>query len=113
MERLQLTDFEPHVGSIFTVTSAPQEDGIFSGTLTLYSIRPYELHPRDRRMTEKNINFRTAPFSIYFHSHNEPRLPQRMYSAHHPGFPDGLDLFLVCIADTEDETGFVYECIFN
>jgi hypothetical protein len=112
MKRLEITDFTELVGAelIFTATV---DGAIRSEHLTLESVVPYELHPRDIRAKDTSGKFRSAPFSLFFESREIDMLPQRIYSVVHPAFTEPLALFITPIGQRDSGPGFIYESVFS
>lgn len=98
-DRPTLSDFEPHVGSRFTL-NVDQEDGNFD--IELVGVEALTVSSR-RPDGEPG-------FSLLFRGPLEPKLPQMIRSLGHSQLGN-LDIFLVPVR--EDEQGRYYEAIFN
>ena len=96
-EKLTCEDFEPHLGSGFTIVDedVPQ--------LTLTLIEAKQLKPM------QNIELPRQPFALLFEA-PAPLLPQRIYNFSHDAMGQ-REIFIVPIAKVEN--GFQYEAVFN
>ncbi len=97
-ERLLLSDFEPHIGSRFSLTG---DVGDLRLDMELVSVE--ELPSGSEQGTDDT-------FSLVFRGPLEHKLPQMIRHLEHPKI-GGIDLFLVPVR--EDEQGRYYEAIFN
>jgi hypothetical protein len=98
LDKLTAADFEPHIGSTFTIQYADAE----ALAVSLASVVPiaHEPPPGQRR-----------GFSLTFQSTITDRyLPQGVYGIAHPALGT-LELFVV--PHQANQTGFTYEVIFN
>lgn len=112
MKRLEVTDFTDHIGTTFTLEYL-LEGAPASSDLILVNAEPFKLDPKDRRITDTTGNFRSVPFSLFFESNEEKYLPQSLYTVKHPGFPEGLEIFIVCIGPADSGSGYQYEAAFG
>ena len=122
MQRLELTDFTPHIGTEFTFTfekhndASVQENGrseIGSFELKLTHTSLFELSPKDMRATDTSGKYRSVPFSAFFENEGNEYLRQGQYLVKHPGFPEPLEIFIVPLGPNETRTGFLYEAAFG
>ena len=91
MSELTAADFQPHVGTTFTI------DGDTHAMLD--EVREFD-GPEGFR----------SPFALYFRGPREPVLPQQTHSLEHAELGT-LEIFLVPVGSTE--AGTLYEAIFN
>ena len=96
-EKLTCEDFEPHLGSGFTII----DEDVPPLTFTLTEARPLK--------SMQNIERPREPFSLVFEA-PAPLLPQRIYSFSHDEM-GRQEIFVVPIAKVE--SGFQYEAVFN
>ncbi|MEO8373937.1 MAG: hypothetical protein ABI471_01840 [Sphingomonas bacterium] len=96
-DTLTYEDFEPHLGSAFTVIS----EDVPSTTFTLTEAKQLK--------SMQNIERPREPFSLLFEA-PAPLFPQRLYSFSHGALGE-REIFIVPIAKVEN--GFQYEAIFN
>jgi hypothetical protein len=96
-ERLTCEDFEPHLGSGFTIT----DEGFPPLTFTLTEAKQLK--------TMQNIELPRQPFALLFEA-PAPLLPQRIYNFSHEAMGQ-QEIFVVPVAKSGD--GFQYEAIFN
>ena len=96
-DKLTCEDFEPHLGSGFTIIDedVPQ--------LTLKLTEAKQLKPM------QNIELPRQPFALLFEA-PAPLLPQRLYNLSHEAMGQ-REIFIVPVAKVEN--GFQYEAIFN
>lgn len=92
---LEITSFQPHIGSTFTLSAA---DGGLA--LALLSVTP---------LGHQRIGARTA-FSLIFRGPAAPRLPQRTYALTHAALGE-QSIFLVPVSARDG--ALEYEAIFN
>lgn len=111
MKRLELTDFKPHIGTIFRFSAGSGAEAITTD-LELTSVVPYELDPKDGRTTDTTGKYRSLPFSLFFEGRQEKFLAQSLYTVTHPAFAEPLEIFIVCLGPNNDGTGFLYEAAF-
>jgi hypothetical protein len=98
LDKLTAADFEPHIGSTFTIHYTDAE--ALDVSLASVAPMPYDPPPGQRR-----------GFSLTFQSILADRyLPQRVYTITHPALGT-LELFIV--PHQANQTGFTYEVIFN
>lgn len=95
--QLTADDFEPHVGTDFTVV-----DGDASIAMTLAAVQ---------RGPARNHGERTEPFSLVFSAPPGTTWPQRMYTFEHPTLGANV-VFVVPIGPSSDQT-MLYEAVFN
>ena len=96
-ETLTCEDFEPHLGSAFTIL----DEDVPPLTFTLTEAKPLK--------SMQNIEQARKPFSLLFEA-PAPLLPQRLYSFSHDAMGQ-REIFIVPIAKAEN--GFQYEAVFN
>ena len=96
-EKLTCGDFEPHLGSAFTIVNEDVPPLAFTLTETKLL------------KTMQNIELPREPFSLVFEA-PAPLLPQRIYSFDHEAM-GRQEIFVVPIAKVEN--GFQYEAVFN
>ena len=97
---LDLSDFEPHRGTVFELTG----DGVPGAPLPLTLAETRTLVAGD------GIANRSQPFGLVFRGPVEPLLPQRIYRLAHPEV-GSHEIFLVPIA--RKAQGLEYEAIFT
>lgn len=97
---LELSDFEPHRGSVFELTG----EGVPDAPLPLTLAETRTLVAGD------GIANRRQPFGLVFRGPGEPILPQRIYRLAHPQV-GSHEIFLVPIGRKPD--GVEYEAIFT
>jgi hypothetical protein len=122
MKRLELTDFEPHIGTTFTFAgTVPFRDAVsgqveqkeIAADMLLTRVQAFELSPRDHRAKDSSGKYRTVPFSVYFEDQQTQFLPQAQYIVRHPAFAEPLELFITCIGPKDTGEGFLYEAVFG
>lgn len=96
-EKLTLEDFEPHLGSGFTIV----DEDVPQLTLALIEAKPLKYM--------QNIELPREPFTLLFEA-PAPLLPQRLYSFSHDAMGQ-REIFIVPVAKVEN--GFQYEAVFN
>jgi len=96
-EKLTCGDFEPYLGSGFTIV----DEDVPPLTFTLTEAKLLK--------TMQNIELPREPFALLFEA-PAPLLPQRLYSFSHEAMGQ-REIFVVPIAKVEN--GFQYEAIFN
>ena len=96
-EKLTCEDFEPHLGTGFTIL----DEDVPPTTLTLTEAKPLNSMQKIERDRE--------PFALLFEG-PAPLVEQRTYAFRHDVMGD-RHIFIVPIAKIED--GFQYEAIFN
>ena len=97
-ERLTEANFSKQLNTVFQVkVSAPRPV-----ELELVEVKSYVSSPDDPKGMER--------FSLFFNGPGDLHLPQSTYALEHEQL-GSLDIFLVTIA--HNETGFVYEAVFN
>lgn len=97
---LELSDFEPHRGTIFELDG----EGVPGAPLPLTLTETRTLVAGD------GIANRRQPFGLVFRGPAEPLLPQRIYRLDHPEV-GGHEIFLVPIGRKPE--GVEYEAIFT
>ena len=119
MKRLELTDFQSHIGTVFTfiipLDTASAENGqsqIATTELKLTSAKPFELSPKDIRATDTSGKYRSVPFSLFFEDSESDYLRQGLYMVNHPGFGESLEFFIVPLGPNPG-VGFLYEAAFG
>src|SRR5438309_11001453 len=110
MNQLELSDFEPHIGTVFSLREPVTADLVLTG------VKAYELNPRDSRAKPAAAGsgkYRKVPFSVFFEDERSEYLPQGQYSLHHPAFTEGFEIFISCLGPNEKGTGYIYEAVFG
>jgi hypothetical protein len=98
LDELTAADFEPHLGSTFTIQYADAE----ALEVSLVSVAPMSYDPPPGRRHGFSLTFQSTLSDRY--------LPQRVYTITHAALGT-LELFLV--PHQSNQIGFTYEVIFN
>lgn len=97
LEKLTVTDFEPHVGTVFPI-QLQEGDPLQT---KLISVKKLGEAPKPEAR---------QAFSLLFQGPREPLLHQQIYPVEHPT-AGKLDIFLVPVGEEKD--GLLYEAIFT
>jgi len=96
----RLSQFEPHVGSVFTALNVDQEGG---HAVTLVEATAAESRPDVPRQD---------PFTLVFVGEVDAHLPQATYVLRHDAMGE-VTIFLVPIGPEPDSGRMRYEAVFN
>lgn len=100
LDQLTATDFNPHVGTPFTVDAGSEVV-----ILDLLTVTPLREPP-----ARAGAAVRRLPFSLVFRARTPKHLPQGMFALSHERF-GRLDVFLVPVG--RDAEGLLLEAVFN
>ncbi len=112
MRTLDIHDLEPNIG-VRLQFSRIWEDTTIEGEMTLTKVERYELHKKDRRLSDTSGRFRKEPFSAFFEAIQPAQFPQGNYNVTGDLWKEPADIFITCRGPNDTEDGFIYEAVFS